>query len=78
VKPTSAATSFYKAASNANGRINRRPLAAANHKYPVAVNASLEIWEIQRELKRGEMVQVRTTLQQPSCDIRNANAIKSK
>ena len=25
---------------------------------PKAMNASLEIWEIQRELKRGEMVQV--------------------
>ncbi len=27
-----------------------------------ALNASLEIWQIQRELKRGEMVQVRKTL----------------
>lgn len=27
---------------------------------PKAMNASMEIWEIQRELKRGEMVQVRS------------------
>ena len=29
---------------------------------PRAYNAQMEIWEIQRELRRGEMVQVR-----PSC-----------
>ena len=29
---------------------------------PKTVNASLSIWQIQKELKRGEMVQVRTQL----------------
>ena len=28
---------------------------------PKAMSASMEIWEIQKELKRGEMVQVLTT-----------------
>lgn len=37
------------------GPSNRRRPAA---KTPVAMHASMDIWEIQRELKRGEMVQV--------------------